>query len=322
MKSKLYLISLALLVSTAAVAQTGSFKPTKPVTLIVPYSASGGTDAVGRLFAKELGELWGQSVIVENKTGANGAIGSGFVAKSEPDGHTLLLSVASITINPYVLAKLPYNTQTDFTPITTLAKPIVVMVASPKLKAKDMKDFLASAKANPGKHTFASSEPSTRLYGERLAKMANVQLVHVPYKGAGQWIADVASDTVDIGFASITSAQSMLNANRIKVLGIANPVRHKLLPDVATFSEQGVDGLDSKSWYGLFGPKKLPANIVKSIHADVKMVLNNPEVVAKLESYGAVPTGESPEEFTKRFNQDLEEYDELTRSLGIQVTTK
>ncbi|MDM0066752.1 tripartite tricarboxylate transporter substrate-binding protein [Variovorax sp. J31P207] len=152
--------------------------------------------------------------MVDNRTGASGAIGSALVAKAAPDGQTLLLSVASIAINPYLIAKLPYDTKTDFTPITPLAKPVVVMVAAPALKATDVKSFIALAKAEPGKHSFASSEPSTRLYGERLAKAAGIKLVHVPYKGAGQWITDVVGNVVDTGFASITSAQPMMSSQR------------------------------------------------------------------------------------------------------------
>jgi len=318
MKRSIALCALAL-AATGAVAQSGAFQPMKPVTLIVPYSAGGGTDAVGRLFAKELGELWGQPVLVDNRTGASGVIGSTVVAKAVPDGQTLLLSVASIAINPYLIAKLPYDTKKDFTPITPLAKPVVVMVGSPELKAKDIKTFIALAKAEPGKHSFASSEPSTRLYGERLAKAAGIKLVHVPYKGAGQWMTDVASNVVDTGFASITSAQPMMQDGRLKILGIATAQRSNMMPNVPTFREQGISDLESKSWYGLFGPGHLPAATVSAIHADVMKVLSKPAVKAKLESLGAEPGGEAPDAFTKRFQRELVEYGELTRELGIQV---
>lgn len=305
--------------AASALAQTGAFHPTKPVTLVVPYSAGGGTDAVGRLFAKELGELWGQPVLVDNRTGASGVIGSAVVAKAAPDGQTLLLSVASIAINPYLIAKLPYDTRTDFTPITSLARPVVVMVGSPTLKANDIKSFVALAKAEPGKHSFASSEPSTRLYGERLAKASSIKLVHVPYKGAGQWMTDVAGSIVDTGFASITSAQPMMQDGRLKILGIASPQRSEMMPNVPTFREQGVNDLESKSWYGLFGPGHMAPATVAAIHSDVVKVLAKPEVKAKLQSLGAETGGETPEAFTKRFQHDLVEYEELTRELGIQA---
>lgn len=318
MKRLIALCALAI-ASSGTFAQSGAFRPTKPVTLIVPYSAGGGTDAVGRLFAKELGALWGQPVVVENRTGASGVIGSGVVAKAAPDGNTLLLSVASIAINPYVVGKLPYDTKTDFTPITPLAKPVVVMVGSPALKATDIKSFIALAKAEPGKHSFASSEPSTRLYGERLAKAAGVKLVHVPYKGAGQWMADVVGNVVDTGFASITSAQPMMQDGRLKILGIATTQRSELIPTVPTFREQGISDLDSKSWYGLFGPGRMSAATVTAIHADVMKVLSREEVKAKLHSLGAELGGEAPDAFAKRFQRELAEYGDLTRELGIQA---
>lgn len=307
------------LVATSAAAQSGAFHPGKPVTLIVPYSTGGGTDAVARLFAKELGELWGKPVLVDNRPGASGVIGSAVVAKAAPDGHTLLLSVASIAINPYVLAKLPYDTAKDFTPITAPALPITVMVGAPALKAQDITSFVALAKAEPGKHSFASSEPSTRIFGERLAKATGAQLVHVPYRGAAQWMTDVAANVVDSGFASITSAQLMMQEGRVKILGIATPERSAALPNVPTFREQGLDNFDSKSWYGLFGPGRMPATVVSAIHADILKVLDKPGFKEQVTALGAEPGGEAPDAFAKRFQRELLEYEALTRELGIQA---
>jgi tripartite-type tricarboxylate transporter receptor subunit TctC len=318
MKKILIMMSFAL-AGASSFAAGSAFHPSRPVTLVVPYSAGGGTDVVARLFARELGEMWGQPVLVDNRTGASGTIGSAVVARAAPDGQTLLLSVASIAINPYVLAKLAYNTKTDFTPITPLAKPVVVMVGAPGLKATDIQSFVALARKEPGVHTFASSEPSTRLYGERLADGAGVKLVHVPYKGAGQWLTDIMGNVVDVGFASITSAQPMLKDSRIKILGIAAAKRSDMLPNVATFHEQGVNDLDSKSWYGLFGPGHMPASMVTAIHADVLKVLAKPEIQARLATLGAEPGGEAPEAFSKRFYRELDEYGALTKKLGIQA---
>jgi len=318
MKHILAAMSLAL-ASTTSLAAGANFHPTKPITLVVPYTAGGGTDVVGRLFARELGEMWGQPVLVENRTGASGTIGAAFVAKAAPDGQTLLLSVASIAINPYVLGKLPFNTKTDFTPITALAKPVVVMVGSPGLKASDIRSFVALAKREPGVHTFASSEPSTRLYGERLADETQIKLVHVPYKGAGQWLGDIMGNVVETGFASITSALPMMKDGRMKILGIAAARRSEMLPNVPTFREQGVTDLDSKSWYGLFGPGRLPAATAAAIHADVATVLAKPAIQARLAELGAEPGGEAPEAFAQRFQRELVEYGELTRKLGIQA---
>lgn len=305
--------------SFAVAAQPSSFRPNKPVTLIVPYSAGGGTDAVGRLFAQKLGELWGQPVVVENRSGANGAIGSAYVAKAAPDGYTLLLSVASLAINPSMVPKLPYNTRTDFTPVTSLALPVVVMVASPKVPASDAKSFIDAARRQPGKFTFASAETSTQLYGERLKEDQGFDMVHVPYKGSAQWMADLMAGNVDTGFASVTSALPFLKDGKLKVLGVAAAKRSALLPQVPTFTEQGIKGMESRSWYGLFGPGRMPTTVVNAVYEDVKRVLSNPDVVEKLQFLGAEPGGEPPEQFGKRFQSDLADYSAMIKRLNLKA---
>jgi tripartite-type tricarboxylate transporter receptor subunit TctC len=309
---------VAALGCASAHAQAGSFHPTKPVTLVVPYSPAGGTDAVARVFAQHLGELWGQPVLVENRVGANGVIGSAVVAKAPADGHTLLLSVASIVINPYVSpAPLPYDTRQDFTPITTLAKPVVVMVSSPQLGATDVRSFVTLARKAPGKFTFASSEPSTRMYGERLKTYASIRIENVPYKGAAQWMTDVMSGTVDVGFASLTSALPFVKDKRLAVLGVLSAERTALLPETPTMSEQGVAGMESQSWYGLFGPGKMPAATVQAIYKDVMLVMARPEVREKIAFIGADLGGDQPTQFAAKFAEALENYGKLVRELGL-----
>ncbi|MDB5818771.1 MAG: hypothetical protein JWQ11_2411 [Rhizobacter sp.] len=309
-------------IAASASAQTppapaSAFHPTKSVNLVVPYSAGGGTDAIGRLFAKQLGTMWGQTVIVDNRTGGNGTIGSAAVARAAHDGTTLLLAVSSIVINPYVMDKLPYDTKTAFTPITPLANSVVVLVGSPTLKANDTRELIALAKKEPGVHTFASSEPATRLTAERIFYAGGVKLTHIPYKGAAQWLTDVMAGTVDVGIASVTSAQSFMKEGKMKVLGIGSEQRSPLLPNVPTFKEQGIAGLEEHSWYGLFAPGKTPAPIVAAIHADVLKVLAMPETQAQLATYGALPGGEAPAAFAQRFQRELLEYADLTQKVGI-----
>lgn len=316
-------LSLCLAVAaSAALAQPApdaksAFHPTKPVTIVVPYSAGGGTDAIGRLFAKQLGELWGQTVTVDNRTGGNGSIGSAVVARAAPDGHTLLLAVSSLAINPHVMAKLPYDTRTAFAPVTPLAYSVVVLVGAPTLKAVDMKSFAGLAKKEPGVHTFASSEPATRLTAERIFEAAGIKLTHIPYKGASQWMTDIMAGTVDVGVTSITSALPFMKDGRLKILGVAGEQRREMLPGVATFKEQGIPGLEEHSWYGLFAPGGTPTAAVAAIHADVLKVLAQPEVKAQLATYGALPGGQAPEAFARRFQRQLVEYGELTRKLGM-----
>jgi len=316
----LFAVSIAASAALSQPAMDGksAFRPTKPVTLVVPYSAGGGTDVIGRLFAKQLGDMWGQSVVVDNRIGANGVIGSGLVARAAPDGTTLLLVVSSITINPYVMSKLPYDTKTAFTPVTPLAYSVVVMVGSPKLQVTDMKSFVLAAKKAPGTHTFASSEPATRVTAERIFEAGDIKLTHIPYKGASQWMTDVMAGNVDVGIASITSALPFMKDGRLKILGIAGEHRSDLLPTVPTFKEQGIPGLETHSWYGLFLPGGTPSAIVSAIHADVQKVLAQPEVKARIAALGALPGGDTPSVFAKRFQTDLIENGELTRRLGIQ----
>ncbi len=301
----------------AATAQGPAFHPTRTVTLIVPYGAGGGTDVVGRLFAQKLGELWGQPVVVENRAGANGTIGSALVARAAPDGHTLLLSVASIAINPYMQPKLPYETRTDFTPITSLALPVVVMVASPKVSANDVTSFVATARKAPGKFTFASTETSTQMYGERLKEQQKIDMVHVPYKGSAQWMTDLLGGNVDTGFASVTSALPFLKEGRLKVLGVAARQRSPLMPQIPTFSEQGIPQMESRSWYGLFGPGKMPPTLVQAIYTDIKLVMESKDVHDKLRVLGAEPGGEAPTQFQHRFQADLADYGAMIKRLGL-----
>ncbi|MFC4274418.1 tripartite tricarboxylate transporter substrate-binding protein [Achromobacter aloeverae] len=312
------LVAGSLAQGLAAAAPAAAFHPTRPVTLVVPYGAGGGTDVVGRLFAQKLGAMWRQPVVVENRAGANGAIGAAYVAKAAPDGTTLLLSVASIAINPYMMAKqLPYDTRTAFTPITTLAFPVVVMVASTKVQASDVQGFIAEARKNPDKFTFGSAETSTRMYGERLKDSEHFSMRHIPYKGSPQWMSDLISGQVDTGYASITSALPFLNEGKVKILGVASTHRSALVPQVPTFLEQGVKNLESHSWYGLFGPGKMPPDTVQAIYHDVKAVLADAEVQDKLRFLGADPGGETPARFSQRFQADMNEYEDLIKRLHL-----
>ena len=308
--------------SLAHAQPVAAFHPSKPVTLIVPYSAGGGTDVIGRLFAQKLGAMWGQPVVVENRTGANGAIGAAYVAKSAPDGTTLLLSVASIVINPYMMPNaLPYNTKTDFTPITPLALPVVVMVTSTKVQANDAQSFIAEARKNPDKFAFGSAETSTRMYGERLKDSEHFNMRHIYYKGSPQWMTDLINGEVDTGFASITSALPFLQNGKVKLLGVASARRSELAPEVPTFLEQGIK-LESHSWYGLFGPGKMSQATVDAIYQDVKAVLADPEVKDKFKFLGAEPGGEPPAEFNKRFQADLVDYGEMINRLHLNENSQ
>ena len=219
-----------------------SFHPTKTVTIVVPYSPGGGTDAVGRLMAKELEAMWGQTVIIDNRTGGNGSVGAALVARAQPDGHTMVLAVSGIAINAHLL-KLPYDTATAFAPVTAVAYPVATLLATPTLPANDLKELKELVgKEGPDKRTFASPDPGSRLIAERVFEKAGIKLMNIPYKGAASFVGDIAAGRVDVGIASVTSGLALLNAGRLKSLGIVGTQRIPALPQVATFKEQGFAG--------------------------------------------------------------------------------
>ena len=303
----------------AAPDQKSAFHPTRTVTIIVPYSAGGGTDAVGRLIAKALEEMWGQTVLVDNRTGGNGSIGTAFVARAAPDGHTLVLSVSGIAINAHVM-KLPYDTATAFAPVTVVAYPVATLIGSPMLPANDLKELVSVVmKEGPDKRTFASPDPGTRLIAERIFEKAGIKLINIPYKGASSFVSDIAAGRVDIGISSITSALPLIKSGALKSLGIIGDRRIGILPQVATFKEQGFSGLEENSWYGLFAPAATPASVVKAIQTDIARALATAEFQAKLADYGALPGGQSPAEFTERFQRDLKESGEVIQRLGMKL---
>lgn len=296
-----------------------AFRPSKTVTIIVPYSPGGGTDVVGRLMAQALEPMWGQTVIVDNRTGGSGSIGAAIVARAPPDGHTLVLAVSGIAINAHML-KLPYDTATAFAPITAVSYPVATLLATPSLPANDLRELKALVeKEGPEKRSFASPEPGTRLIAERIFEKAGIKLLHVPYKGAAAFVQDIAAGRVDTGAASVTSGLSLINAGKLKSLGIMGRQRVPALPNVATFAEQGFAGLEENSWAGLFAPAGTPPDVVAAIHRDIATVLARPEFIAKLTELGSLPGGDTPAAFTERFQRDIRESGVAIRRLGLTI---
>ena len=309
--------TLALAGQAFGQAQKSAFHPTKTVTIIVPYSPGGGTDVVGRLMAKSLEEMWGQPVIIDNKTGGSGSVGAAIVARSAPDGHTLVLAVSGIAINAHLL-KLPYDTVTAFAPVTAVAYPVATLLASPTLPADDLKGLVELVKKEgPDKRTFASPDPGSRLIAERIFEKAGIKLMNIPYKGAASFVGDISAGRVDTGLSSVTSGLSLINAGKLKALGIMGTQRIPALPNLATFKEQGFQGLDENSWAGLFAPAGTPPEVVSAIQQDIAKVLAMPETKAKLVELGSLPGGPTPAEFTARFQRDIKESGEAIRRLGM-----
>jgi len=315
-------IALALGLAATAMAQNAApaksnFAPTRTVTIVVPYSPGGGTDAVGRLMAKALEEKWGQTVIVDNRTGGNGSVGAAIVARAQPDGHTMVLAVSGIAINAHLM-KLPYDTATAFAPVTAVAYPVATLLATPDLPANDLKGLVELVrKEGPDKRTSASPDPGSRLMAERIFDSAGIKLMNVPYKGAASFVGDISAGRVDVGIASVTSGLALINAGKLKALGIMGTQRIPALPNVATFKEQGFSGLDENSWYGLFAPAGTPPATVDAIQKDIASVLAVPEFRAKIIEYGSLPGGDTPAAFSARFQRDLKDSGETIRRLGM-----
>ena len=301
----------------AAAQDKPAFHPTKTVTIIVPYSPGGGTDAVGRLVAKSLEEMWGQSVIIDNRTGGSGSVGAAIVARAAPDGHTMVLAVSGIAINAHLM-KLPYDTVTAFAPVTAISYPVATLLAAPDLPANDLRELKALVqKEGPDKRSFASPDPGSRLIAERIFEKAGIKLLNVPYKGAASFVGDISAGRVDTGLSSVTSGLSLINAGKLKSLGIMGTERIPALPNVATFKEQGFDGLEENSWAGLFAPAGTPPEVVSAIQQDIAKVLARPETKAKMVELGSLAGGDTPQAFSARFQRDIKESGETIRRLGM-----
>ena len=244
-------------------------------------------------------------------------MGAAIVARAPPDGHTMVLAVSGIAINGHLM-KLPYDTPTAFAPVTVVAYPVATLIASPTLPANDLKELAALVKKEgPDKRTFASPDPGSRLIAERIFDKAGIKLMNIPYKGAASFVGDISAGRVDTGLSSVTSGLSLINAGKLKSLGIMGTQRIPALPNVATFKEQGFAGLDENSWAGLFAPAGTPPAVVSAIQQDIATVLATPEFKAKLVEYGSLPGGPTPAEFTERFQRDIKESGETIRRLGM-----
>jgi len=296
--------------------------PAKPVTFIVPFPPGGGTDISARTIAAKLGEKWGQSVIVENKSGAAGILGADAAAKARPDGYTLLIVNVGITsINPALYPKLPYNPDTAFVPVSLICELPFVLMASPSFPPNSVKELVAYAKANPDKVTFASSGMggSPHLTAEIFMLATGTKMTHVPYKGGGQAMPDLMAGHVDILFASVLESSSYIKSGKLKGLAVTHTRRSPALPDVPTLAEAGVKDAESGSWIALLAPAGTPLAIVGKVGADIREAVAQSDVKEKLISQGAVPQASTPQELQKLINADLARYGKIIREKGLKA---
>ena len=282
--------------------------PNRPVRVIVPYTPGGSSDAVARLLGQKLGELLGQQFVIDNRGGAAGSIGREVVAKATPDGYTLLVGDSPHTINVHVLRHVPYDPVRDFTPISLVATASQVFVVNPGFPAKTLKEFIAAASAQPGKINYGSggSGSITHLTGELFKLAAHVDLTHVPYKSIANAITDVIAGQVPAAFPTMPSAVPHVKAGRLRALAVSSAKRSNVLPDVPTFEEGGVRGMIVNNWFGVFGPARLPKEIVTKLHSAIITAVNSPDVRSRMSALSLEIVGSTPQEFDKHVRSELE----------------
>jgi tripartite-type tricarboxylate transporter receptor subunit TctC len=317
--TQLALVSLPL----AAAAQNAPAPawPTRPVTVVVPFAPGGGTDIAGRLLAVRLGQKWGQTVVVDNRTGAGGVVGAELVAKAKPDGDTLLIgNVGTQSINPS-LYKLTYDADKAFAPISLFAELPFAFVVNPNLPAKTPKELIALAKAAPEKYTYASSGSggSPHLTAEIFQQATGVKFVHVPYKGGGPAMSDLMAGHVDMLFASILETSGYVKTGKLRALAVTSAQRSPAMPDVPTLAELGVPNAESGSWVALLAPAGTPQALVDRISADVKDVVATEDMRKALIGQGATPRGSTPAELQKTIDADKLRYGQVIKAGGVKV---
>jgi len=297
--------------------------PTKPIRMVTPWPPGGGTDIVTRLVSQKLSEAWGQQVIVDNRAGATGTIGTELVARSAPDGYTLIIGTnATHVIAVGLMPKLPYDQDKDLTPITRIAAVPHVIAVNPAVPAKTLGELVALAKANPGKISFGSAGNGStpHLAGEIFKSIAGVDLLHVPYKGTGQSLQDTLGGTVQVSFDTMPSVLPHIKSGKLRALAIAGPRRVAALPDVPTVAEAGVPGAEGMTWYGMFGPASLPPDIVRKLHGEVVKIVRLPDVKERLDALGAdETTSASPEEFAAMVKADVAKYSKVIKAANLRM---
>ena len=304
-----------------AAAQVPAY-PTKPIRIVVPFPPGGATDILAREVAQKLNEAWGQQVIVDNRPGAGGNIGSELVAKAAPDGYTLEMgTVGTHAINASLYAKMPYDNVKDFVPIILVAGVPNVLEVNPSLPVNSVAELIAYAKANPGKLNFASSGNGTSIHlsGELFKAMAGVEMTHVPYKGSAPALQDLIAGQVQLMFDNLPPSLPQIKAGKLRALAVTSSVRAPALPDVPTVAEAGLPGFEASSWFGLLAPAGTPPAIVAKINAEVAKWLATPEAKENLSKQGANAAGGTPEDFASHIAAETAKWAKVVKASGAKI---
>ena len=294
--------------------------PTRTITVINPWTAGGPADTVARPILQKLSEALKQPVVLENKAGANGVIGANYVARATPDGYTLLFShVGPITISPAVQNDMPFDSERDFAPITQIVSAPTVLVVRPDLPIHNLKEFVEYARANPGKLSYGSvgTGSTTHLAGEILATMANVNMLHVPYKGAAPVMTDLLGGQINCTFLNIAALMPYIKAGQVRAIGVSTIKRSPLLPELPAIAET-YPGFEVNSWYGMMAPAKTPASIVNLLQKEVAKILQMPEIIQAMQASGLATEGTTPEQYAEQIKRDLSRWQTAVKQAGIQ----
>ena len=315
-------LSAALAQATAQQAGPGGYPHNGRVVIVVPFAAGGATDIVARLLAEEMSRRWGTAVVVDNKSGAGGGIGTEFVARAKPDGYTLLLGTqTALAVNPTIVKKLGYNVDRDFAPVTQLASTPLVLLASNKSGARNVPELVAAIKARPDAISYGTSGNATSQHLTTLMLLSRIggKAVHVPYKGSSQSLVDLAGNQIDMQFDNMTTALAFARNGQARALAVTSLTRSELQPDLPTLAESGVPGFEAVTWLGLLAPAGTPPTVISWLNREVVGALESPAVKGKLAAQGFTPKPMTPEGFRKFIQDETLKFAELIKANNITI---
>lgn len=313
-----FLLLSAALSPATGIAQT---YPTKSIRLIIPYPPGGGTDIIGRTVAQKLSEAFSQQVMVDNRGGAGGTIGTDIVAKSGADGYTLLMVPTSHVINPSIYPSLPYDTVKDFAPIALAASATIVLVSHPSVPVKSVKELIAFAKARPGQLNFGSAGNGTvfHLTGELFKRQAGIDLVHVPFKGGGPTVAAVAGGQITLSFETMLALFPHIQAHRVRALAVTGAKRSSVMPELPTIAESGFPTIVAENWYGFYAPAGTPKPVIDKLNTEIVKILKQPDVKTRFQGLGTEVMGSTPEELGAYVGREMAKWSKTAKEAGARV---
>ena len=314
----LHKVTAAMMLTLGAMTAAAQAYPTKPVRLLVPFAAGGGTDMLARMVAQRLTESFGQTVVVDNRPAVDGIIATETVAKAAPDGYTLILVSSSHAINPALRKNLPYDTQKDFAPITQTAVQQLLLVTHPSVPAKTVKELISLLKAEPAKFNYGSSSNAVALPMELFKSMSGTQVQHIPYKGTAPMMNDLLGGQVQMSISGAIGAIPHVKTGKLRALAIGDSRRSEILPDIPTIAESGLPGYQAANRTGMFGPAKLPRMIIDKVNKDVVRIVQQPDFKAKMNQMGSETVGSTPEEWGKFIETEIVKWAKIVKIAGLK----